>query len=101
VVHVFSRITHSHVVFILSSDVTDVAWSPGDRFLASVGLDSAVMVWCGFTLGIPHIPLSLLHSLTSLYQNVYANSTYIKALSRVCVGTLLENSLPLSRMTEV
>src|SRR5271170_963166 len=34
------------------SDVTDVAWSPGDRFLASVGLDSAVMVWCGFTLGI-------------------------------------------------
>lgn len=33
-----------------SSDVTDVAWSPGDRFLASVGLDSAVMVWCGFTL---------------------------------------------------
>ena len=34
------------------SDVTDVAWSPGDRYLASVGLDSAVMVWCGFTLGI-------------------------------------------------
>ncbi|KAF4616734.1 hypothetical protein D9613_008669 [Agrocybe pediades] len=32
------------------SDVTDVAWSPGDRYLASVGLDSAVMVWCGFTL---------------------------------------------------
>lgn len=34
------------------SDVTDVAWSPEDRFLASVGLDSAVMVWCGFTLGM-------------------------------------------------
>ncbi|KAF8156781.1 WD40 repeat-like protein [Crassisporium funariophilum] len=33
-----------------SSDVTDVAWSPGDRYLASVGLDSAVMIWCGFTL---------------------------------------------------
>ncbi|KAH9941116.1 WD40 repeat-like protein [Epithele typhae] len=32
------------------SDVTDVAWSPGDRYLASVGLDSAVFVWCGFTL---------------------------------------------------
>ncbi|KDR68421.1 hypothetical protein GALMADRAFT_129535 [Galerina marginata CBS 339.88] len=32
------------------SDVTDVAWSPGDRYLASVGLDSAVIVWCGFTL---------------------------------------------------
>ena len=34
-----------------SLDVTDVAWSPGDRYLASVGLDSQVMVWCGFTLG--------------------------------------------------
>ncbi|TBU58340.1 WD40 repeat-like protein [Dichomitus squalens] len=32
------------------SDVTDVAWSPGDRYLASVGLDSAVLVWCGYTL---------------------------------------------------
>lgn len=33
------------------TDVTDIAWSPGDRYLASVGLDSQVMVWCGFTLG--------------------------------------------------
>ncbi|KAI0341349.1 histone transcription regulator 1 [Trametopsis cervina] len=32
------------------SDVTDVAWSPGDRYLASVGLDSQVLIWCGFTL---------------------------------------------------
>ncbi|KAF8886135.1 histone transcription regulator 1 [Infundibulicybe gibba] len=32
------------------SDVTDVAWSPGDRYLASVGLDSQVLVWCGYTL---------------------------------------------------
>ncbi|KAI0076485.1 WD40 repeat-like protein [Panus rudis PR-1116 ss-1] len=32
------------------SDVTDVAWSPGDRYLASVGLDSMVFIWCGFTL---------------------------------------------------
>ncbi|PPQ65112.1 hypothetical protein CVT24_003003 [Panaeolus cyanescens] len=32
------------------SDVTDVAWSPGDRYLASVGLDSAVIIWCGYTL---------------------------------------------------
>ncbi|KAJ7138434.1 histone transcription regulator 1 [Mycena crocata] len=31
------------------SDVTDVAWSPGDRYLASVGLDSKVIIWCGFT----------------------------------------------------
>ncbi|KAF9003370.1 WD40-repeat-containing domain protein [Cyathus striatus] len=32
------------------SDVTDLAWSPGDRYLASVGLDSAVFIWCGYTL---------------------------------------------------
>nr|GAT54809.1 predicted protein [Mycena chlorophos] len=31
------------------SDVTDVAWSPGDHYLASVGLDSKVIIWDGFT----------------------------------------------------
>ncbi|KAF7323733.1 Protein HIR [Mycena kentingensis (nom. inval.)] len=31
------------------SDVTDVAWSPGDRYLASVGLDSVAIIWCGYT----------------------------------------------------
>lgn len=33
------------------SDVTDLAWAPEDRYLASVGLDSVVLVWCGYTLG--------------------------------------------------
>ncbi|KAG2063900.1 histone transcription regulator 1 [Suillus decipiens] len=32
------------------SDVTDLAWAPEDRYLASVGLDSVVLVWCGYTL---------------------------------------------------
>ncbi|KAI3608524.1 transcription corepressor [Moniliophthora roreri] len=32
------------------SDVTDVAWAPEDRYLASVGLDSMVFIWCGYTL---------------------------------------------------
>lgn len=32
-------------------DVTDIAWSPGDRYLATVGLDSQVLIWCGYTLG--------------------------------------------------
>ncbi|EAU82822.2 transcription corepressor [Coprinopsis cinerea okayama7 len=32
------------------SDVTDVAWSPQDRYLASVGLDSKVIIWDGYTL---------------------------------------------------
>ncbi|KAH9907682.1 WD40-repeat-containing domain protein, partial [Fomitopsis serialis] len=32
------------------SDVTDMAWSPADRYLATVGLDSCVLIWCGYTL---------------------------------------------------
>ena len=28
-----------------------MAWSPDDRYLASVGLDSQIIIWCGFTLG--------------------------------------------------
>jgi len=35
------------------SDVTDLAWSPEDRYLASVGLDSQVLIWSGYTLGEP------------------------------------------------
>ena len=34
-------------------DVTDIAWSPEDRYLASVGLDSQVLIWSGYTLGAP------------------------------------------------
>lgn len=33
------------------ADVTDIAWSPEDRYLASVGLDSQVLIWSGYTLG--------------------------------------------------
>ncbi|KAG8875668.1 HIR complex subunit, partial [Tulasnella sp. 331] len=32
------------------SDVADLAWHPKDRYLASVGLDSKVIIWCGYTL---------------------------------------------------
>lgn len=44
-----SYVADKMLMYVL--DVTDVAWSPGDRYLASVGLDSAVIIWCGFTLG--------------------------------------------------
>lgn len=30
--------------------MTDVAWHPKDRYLASVGLDSKIIIWCGYTL---------------------------------------------------
>jgi len=33
-----------------SVDVTDLAFSPGDSYLASVGLDSKVLIWNGATL---------------------------------------------------
>jgi len=39
---------------LVKLDVTDIAWSPGDRYLATVGLDSQVLIWCGFTLGAFH-----------------------------------------------
>ena len=39
------------VVMLIGTDVTDLAWAPEDRYLASVGLDSKVIVWCGYTLG--------------------------------------------------
>ncbi|CAE6467659.1 unnamed protein product [Rhizoctonia solani] len=32
------------------SDVTDLAWAPEDRYLASVGLDSLVIIWSGYNL---------------------------------------------------
>jgi hypothetical protein len=43
------------LVLTFLSDVTDLAWSPGDRYLASVGLDSLVLVWCGYRLGLSHL----------------------------------------------
>ena len=37
--------------YISFADVVDIAWAPEDRYLASVGLDSKVLIWCGYTLG--------------------------------------------------
>lgn len=46
---IFFRATRSELRAL--TDVTDLAWSPEDRYLASVGLDSQVLIWSGFTLG--------------------------------------------------
>ncbi|KAJ3929947.1 MAG: WD40-repeat-containing domain protein, partial [Lentinula lateritia] len=32
------------------NDVTEVAWTPEDMYLASIGLDSKVLIWCRYTL---------------------------------------------------
>lgn len=44
------KVVGKSVCELLITDVVDVAWSPGDRYLASVGLDSKVLIWCGFSL---------------------------------------------------
>ena len=80
-------------------DVTDVAWSPGDRYLASVGLDSAVLVWCGYTLGASdQQPVLGLRAELST-QSGYGRSTNTKVLSRVYDGILLGSSLLRALMT--
>jgi protein HIRA/HIR1 len=38
------------LAYILYLDVTDLAFSPGDRYLASAGLDSQVLIWNGSNL---------------------------------------------------
>ncbi len=66
------------------SDVTDVAWSPEDRFVASTGLDSKVFIWCGFTLGtMTHLHLQRVHdnSVIHVYlKNASQSSTCTKGL---------------------
>jgi len=80
-------LSHNSAFLTVKADVTDIAWSPGDRYLASVGLDSAVMIWCGFTLGEVWFTFALAPTLI-LLQNAYENWINTKVSSRVCVGTL-------------
>jgi len=54
--HESGELDHSICTSVLTKsllDVTDLAWAPEDRYLASVGLDSVILVWCGYTLGEP------------------------------------------------
>jgi hypothetical protein len=61
-------------------DVTDLSWAPEDRYLASVGLDSKVIIWCGYTLGTSE-SISVQRSMLDGYieQNAYANLNYTRA----------------------
>jgi hypothetical protein len=76
--------------------VTDLAWSPEDRYLASVGLDSQVLIWSGYTLGAPGLLQNnnLLNKERSYcyFKNEYAELISITDLSRVFVGIRLESS---------
>lgn len=75
------------------TDVTDLAWSPEDRYLASVGLDSQVLIWSGYTLGglfsiIDPSPFH--HDMAVLpSKNEYAESISTMVSSRVFAGTQL------------
>ena len=73
--------------------MTDLAWSPEDRYLASVGLDSQVLIWSGYTLGAPfnivdqssfHHDMAILPS-----KNESAESINTMVSSRVFAGTQL------------
>lgn len=44
-----------------------MAWAPEDRYLASVGLDSVVLVWCGYTLGKSGLLLHLRYRVPSTF----------------------------------
>jgi WD40 repeat protein len=48
-----SDFLYNEINSVPPTDVTDLAWSPEDRYLASVGLDSQVLIWSGYTLGAP------------------------------------------------
>lgn len=41
-------------------DVTDVAWSPDNTYLASAGLDSKIIIWDGRTFGMHDLKSSTL-----------------------------------------
>jgi hypothetical protein len=88
------------------TDVTDLGWSPEDRYLASVGLDSQVLIWSGYTLGGSRhfTSRSLVRHRMILFfpsKNEYAKLISITVLSRAFVGTLLESFWRLSLMTAV
>ena len=93
----------NHVVSMLFSQMSPTlhGHQETDTLPQSV---STRQLWFGVALHLVYLSYLLsifLHSLTHLDQNVYASLTYTKASSRVCAGTLSENSLPLSRMIGV
>jgi hypothetical protein len=49
---VVSERSETYVIFadVLLLDIADLAWFPDDRYLASVGPDSIVIVSCGLSI---------------------------------------------------
>jgi hypothetical protein len=43
-------VTYDILADVLLLDVAELAWSPDDRYLASVGPDSIVIVSCGLSI---------------------------------------------------
>lgn len=74
------------------SDVTDVAWSPSDRYLASVGLDSKVIIWDGYTLG-ERMLSTVRRRYIDFDKSPYGSWSNTTDLSRACAGILLESFL--------
>lgn len=71
------------------ADVVDCAWSRDDSMLASVGLDSKIIIWDGFTFGM----LRRWPCLT--LQSASRRSIRIKGSSRASLGIPWETILPL------
>ena len=79
--------------FCLCKDVTDLAWAPKDRFLASVGLDAKTIIWDGYNLRNHHsFYQSRLYLTRVSVQKNFESSAYTKVSSKEFVGILLESS---------
>jgi len=74
-----------------ASDVTDIAWSPQDRYLASVGLDSKVIIWDGYTLGAlsPFCLLAWLTCVTDPVRKLDQHQGFVKGVCWDPVGEFL------------
>lgn len=77
-------------------DVADIAWSPDDSMIASVGLDSTVFIWDGDSFGVSSnqmdaLPDSVVYAL-ALSQSSSRKSKDMVDSSRACAGIPLAST---------